>query len=88
MTARLTDHSRTTLRKYMREELPPKARRKPRPRRISPDPLAAIWPRMQARLAADPRIQGPSPLRTLSRTSPAPACVPSFFAPSLRRVRA
>ncbi len=57
MTARKTDHSRTTVRKYTREDLPPKARRKPRTHRTRPDPLAAVWPRMQARLAEDPLLQ-------------------------------
>ena len=57
MTALKTDHSRTTVRKYTREDLPPKARRKPRTHRTRPDPLAAVWPRMQVELERDARLE-------------------------------
>ena len=57
MTALKTDHSRTTVRKYTREDLPPEARRQPRTHRTRTDPLAAVWPRMEAELERDASLQ-------------------------------
>ena len=58
MTALKTGHSRTTVLKYTRENLPPKQRRKPRTHRTRPDPLADVWPQIEARLALDPGRSG------------------------------
>lgn len=57
MTALKTNHSRTTVRKYTREDLPPDSRRKPRTHRTRVDPLAAVWPRMEAELERDAGLQ-------------------------------
>lgn len=57
MTALKTDHSRTTVRKYTQEDLPPAARHQPRTHRTRIDPLADVWPRMEAELVRDPELQ-------------------------------
>ena len=57
MTALKTDHSRTTVRKYTREDRSPMERRKPRTHRTRVDALAGIWPQMEAKLAQDPGLE-------------------------------
>lgn len=57
MTVLKPDHSRTTVRKYTREDLPPEARRRPRTHRTRTDPLAAVWPLMEAELERDAGLQ-------------------------------